>query len=48
MGMTYLLVCYRFAVGTPVHVPPIAKLTQNQSKLCITFINVQTMFKMMY
>ena len=35
MGMTYLLVWYRFAVGTPVHVPPIAKLTQNQSKLCI-------------
>ena len=46
--MTYLLVWYRFAVGTPVHVPPIAKLTQNQSKLRITFINVQTMFKMMY
>ena len=35
MGMTYLLVWYRFAVGIPVHVPPIAKLTQNQSKISI-------------
>ena len=33
MGMTYLLVWYRIAVGTPVHVRPIAKLTQNQSKI---------------
>ena len=35
MGMTYLLVWYRFAVGTLVHVPPIAKLTQNRSKISI-------------
>ena len=35
MGMTYLLVWYRIAVGTPVHVRPIAKLTQNQSKISI-------------
>ena len=35
MGMTYLIVWYRFAVGTPLHVPPIAKPTQNQSKMSI-------------
>ena len=35
MGMTYLLVWYRIAVGTPVHVQPIAKLTQNQFKISI-------------
>ena len=35
MGMTYLLVWYRIAVGTPVHIRPLTKLTQNQSKIPI-------------
>ena len=29
------IVWYRIAVGTPAHVRPIAKLTQNQSKISI-------------